>query len=87
MKAVLTFLTLLITSGFLAANDWPTWRGPDGDGKLPADAIARLDRQRLHEQIWDAGQFNDQSLMPPFGRHEILSSREIDAIVAFLYTL
>ena len=45
------------------------------------------DRKRLRDQIWDAGQFNDASLMPPFGRHEILSGREIDAIVEFLYTL
>ena len=45
------------------------------------------DRRRLRAQIWDAGAFNDRSLMPPFGRHEILSEREIDAIVAFLYTL
>lgn len=45
------------------------------------------DRRRLRDQIWDAGQFNDQSLMPPFGRHEILSGPEIDAIVEFLYTL
>ena len=44
-------------------------------------------RKRLRDQIWDAGQFNDQSLMPPFGRHEILNGREIDAIVEFLYTL
>ena len=43
--------------------------------------------QRLYDQIWDAGRFNNPSLMPPFGRHEILSDGEIDAIVQFLYTL
>ena len=45
------------------------------------------ERQRLRDQIWDAEQFNDATLMPPFGRHEILSEPEIDAIVEFLYTL
>lgn len=45
------------------------------------------DHQRLRDQLWDASQFNDKSLMPPFGRHEILSDREIDAIVEYLYTL
>jgi sulfur-oxidizing protein SoxX len=32
-------------------------------------------------------QFNDASMMPPFGRHGILSEQEIDAIVDYLYTL
>jgi len=45
------------------------------------------DRPRLREQIWDASIFNQGSLMPPFGRHGILSDREIDAIVEYLYTL
>ncbi len=44
-------------------------------------------RRRLFDQIWDAGQFNELSLMPPYGRHEILNQSEIDAIVEFLYTL
>ena len=45
------------------------------------------DRKRLVEQIYDAGQFNEQTLMPPFGRHKILSAEEIGAIVEYLYTL
>ena len=60
-----------------------------GDIGPPLAGIAARypNRKRLRDQIWDAGQFNDASLMPPFGRHEILSGREIDAIVEFLYTL
>lgn len=45
------------------------------------------DRRRLRDQIWDASEFNPVSLMPPFGRHKILSDSEIDAIVEYLYTL
>ncbi len=45
------------------------------------------DRKRLRDQIWDASEFNQASLMPPFGRHKILSDSEIDAIVEYLYTL
>jgi sulfur-oxidizing protein SoxX len=45
------------------------------------------DRERLSAQVWDAGEFNARSLMPPYGRHGILSAKEIDAIVDFLYTL
>ena len=60
-----------------------------GDIGPPLAGIAARfpDRQRLYDQIWDAGRFNNPSLMPPFGRHEILSDGEIDAIVQFLYTL
>lgn len=59
-----------------------------GDIGPPLVAIAERfpDRRRLRDQVWDAGQFNEQSLMPPFGRHEILSEQEIDAVVEFLYT-
>ncbi len=60
-----------------------------GDIGPPLVAIAARfpDRGRLRAQIWDAGSFNLETLMPPFGRHAILSEEEIDAIVAFLYTL
>ncbi|MEM7465454.1 MAG: sulfur oxidation c-type cytochrome SoxX [Pseudomonadota bacterium] len=43
------------------------------------------DRTRLYRQIWDASAFNPETLMPPYGRHEILSPTEIDAIIDFLY--
>lgn len=45
------------------------------------------DRARLLAQIWDPGRFNAGSLMPPYGRHEILTREEIEAIVDFLYSL
>lgn len=44
------------------------------------------ERDRLFQQIWDAGVFNVQTLMPPYGRQEILSVEEIHAIIDFLYT-
>lgn len=45
------------------------------------------ERARLVAQLRDPGRFNDHSLMPPYGRHEILSAAEIEAIVDFLYSL
>ena len=45
------------------------------------------DRARLVAQLWDPGRFNAGSLMPPYGRHEILTREEIEAVVDFLYTL
>lgn len=45
------------------------------------------DPQQLRAQIWDPGLRNPHSVMPPFGRHGILTEREIDQVVAYLYTL
>lgn len=41
----------------------------------------------LRAQIWDATVKNSESLMPPFGRHEILTEKEIDQVVEFINTL
>ncbi|HEB55364.1 MAG TPA: sulfur oxidation c-type cytochrome SoxX [Gammaproteobacteria bacterium] len=45
------------------------------------------DKARLRAQIWDATRKNPNTMMPPFGRHEILSEKEIDAITEWVYTL
>ena len=45
------------------------------------------DRAKLRAQIWDASKINPQSLMPPFGRHEILTEDEIDKVVEFVHSL
>lgn len=44
-------------------------------------------RERLKAQISDPQSLNENTLMPPFGRHKILTETEIDAIVEFLFTL
>lgn len=45
------------------------------------------DKTKLRQQVWDATKNNPQSLMPPFGRHRILTEEEIDLVVEYLYTL
>ncbi|UCD67170.1 MAG: sulfur oxidation c-type cytochrome SoxX [Betaproteobacteria bacterium] len=45
------------------------------------------DRHALRDQIWDAAKRNPQTIMPPFGRHMILSDDEIELIIDYLYTL
>ena len=45
------------------------------------------DKAVLREQIRDATKKNPQSLMPPFGRHEILTEEQIDKVVEFVYSL
>lgn len=45
------------------------------------------DKAKLREQIWDATRNNPNSMMPPFGRHEILTESEIDTIAEFIHSL
>jgi len=44
-------------------------------------------REDLVAQIADARKKNSHTIMPPFGAHEILSEKEIDLVVTWLYTL
>jgi sulfur-oxidizing protein SoxX len=65
------------------------------DGPLPGNIGPPLvsmserfpDREKLFRQIWDASERNPDSRMPPFGKHGILTDREIEQIVDYLYTL
>ena len=45
------------------------------------------DKAKLRAQIWDSTKANPNSMMPPFGRHKILTEDEIDKVVEFIYTL
>jgi sulfur-oxidizing protein SoxX len=45
------------------------------------------DKAKLRAQIADPTKANPNSMMPPFGKHEILSGKEIDAITEWVYTL
>ena len=43
------------------------------------------DRAALREQIWDASRRNPLTVMPPFGKHRILTDEEIDLVVDYIY--
>lgn len=66
-----------------------------GDGKLPGDIGPPLvsmklrfpDKSKLRDQIWDATRNNGNTIMPPFGKHKMLSEGQIDQIVEYVYTL
>ena len=45
------------------------------------------DKAKLRAQIYDATRANPYSVMPPFGRHRILSEEEIDLVTEFVYSL
>jgi len=65
------------------------------DGDMPGNIGPPLivmkarfpDRAALKAQIWDATVKNPISIMPPFGKHEILNDTEIEKILDYLYTL
>ena len=42
-------------------------------------------RAALRNQIWDSTVRNPETVMPPFGKHKILTDQEIDLIVDYIY--
>ncbi|MCP4128300.1 MAG: sulfur oxidation c-type cytochrome SoxX [Gammaproteobacteria bacterium] len=65
------------------------------DGEAPGNIAPPLivmksrfpDIKKLRAQIWDATARNPESSMPPFGRHRIISEKEIDQVTAFVWSL
>ena len=65
------------------------------DGDLPGNIAPPLvsmklrfpDKAKLRAQIWDATVNNPNSIMPPFGRHKMLTEEQIDMIVDYVYSL
>ena len=54
---------------------------------LLAIKARKPDRKRLRARIWDATKFNARTSMPPYGKHAILSEKEIELIIEWLYSL
>ena len=45
------------------------------------------DKADLRAQIWDSTVANPNTIMPPFGKHRILSEKEIDLVTEFIHSL
>jgi sulfur-oxidizing protein SoxX len=43
------------------------------------------DRAALRAQIWDSTARNPMTVMPPFGKHRVLTEEEIDLVVDYVY--
>lgn len=65
--------------------------GGDLPGNIGPPLIAMKarfpDKAKLRAQIWDSTKSNPNTIMPPFGRQQILSEGDIDKIVEYVYTL
>ena len=65
------------------------------DGALPGNIGPPLiamkarfpDREVLRAQIWDATVKNPNTIMPPFGKHGVLTEDEVDKVTDFIHTL
>lgn len=45
------------------------------------------DKAKLRDTIWDITKRNPYTIMPPFGKHRVLTEKEIDAITDFIHSL
>ena len=65
--------------------------GGDLPGNIGPPLLAMKDRfpdkSKLRDQIYDSRSSNPNTIMPPFGAHEILSAAEIDKVVEFIHSL
>lgn len=69
----------MIKGGTLPGNIGPA---------LIAMKLRYPDKQKLRDKIWGTPELEVKySMMPPFGRHAILSEEQIDKIVEYIYTL
>ncbi|MEJ6590991.1 MAG: sulfur oxidation c-type cytochrome SoxX [SAR86 cluster bacterium] len=65
------------------------------EGELPGNVGPPLiqmklrfpDRSVLRAQVWDAAVRNPNTVMPPYGRHSILTEAEIDRVIDFILTI
>lgn len=71
-----------------ACHDYPGAVLPGNIGPKLINMKQRYpDKKQLRAQIWDATKGNPNTIMPPYGKHHILSESELDKVVEFIYTL
>ncbi|MHB9102359.1 MAG: sulfur oxidation c-type cytochrome SoxX [Sulfuricella sp.] len=60
-----------------------------GNAALPFVAMRGRfpDRAKLRAQIWDASAVNPNTIMPPFGKHQLLTEHEIDLVTDYVQGL
>jgi sulfur-oxidizing protein SoxX len=75
----------------LACHGFPTLPDAEQTGNSGPPLIAMQarfpDKAVLRAKIWDATATNATSMMPPFGKHQLLTEGEIDKVIDFIYGL
>lgn len=79
----------LACHGVTTKARWPETLPPGGNMGPPLVAMKQRfpDKAKLRAQIYDATMANPQSVMPPFGKHNLLTEKEIDLIVEWLQSI
>jgi sulfur oxidation c-type cytochrome SoxX len=67
----------------LPGDEWP---GTVGNSLLHYKTRGYTD-DRVYQQLYDARKFNPNSIMPPFGSHNLLSDQDLRDIVAYLQSI
>ncbi len=67
----------------IAGGDLPGNIGPP----LIAMKARFPNRADLRAQIWDATAKNPNTIMPPFGKHRVLTENEVDLVTDFIHSL
>ncbi len=75
----------------LACHSMPSLPDAEQTGNSGPPLIAMQarfpDKAVLRAKIWDATVSNPQTMMPPMGKHQVLTEEEIDKVVDFIYGL
>jgi sulfur-oxidizing protein SoxX len=75
----------------IACHQLPAGVGPESRSdlgpKLEGARMRALGKAALRQEIEDPTRANPDTVMPPFGRHRILTPPEIDRLVEFLDAL
>jgi len=72
----------------VACHMMPDAVSPGRIGPPLAGMRARYpDQEKLRAQIWDATVANPGSSMPPFGKHGILTERQLDNLLAYIRSI
>lgn len=75
----------------IACHQLPSGAGPptraDLGPVLEGTRMRALGKARIREIIEDPTSANPQTVMPPFGRHQLLDRAQINALVEYLHAL
>jgi len=75
----------------LACHGFPTLPDAEQTGNSGPPIIAMQarfpDKAVLRAKIWDATVSRPDTMMPPMGKHNVLTEQEIDKVVDFIYGL
>lgn len=65
--------------------------GGESPGTIAPPLVAMQARypskEKLKEQLWDPTKVNPLSMMPPFGKHQILSDEQLNQVVEYVWSL